>query len=175
MGPLAGCGGASKVSPSAYVDHVCTSVTTWLHAVQSSSAEFGRKLGPGSTPAAAKQAVEGVMGSSVADSEHVVRELRAAGIPDVPEGDKIATAVIASFQEATSALRGVQAQVRGLPTGESHAFLAAAKQIGASVRNSLASISSGLASLHSQELQRAAAGSEACRDLGAGSGAGSSS
>jgi hypothetical protein len=171
MTPLTGCGGGStQVSASTYVDHVCNSVGASLHSVETSSAEFSRRLAPGSTPTSAKQALEGAIARSVADSEHVVSGLRAAGTPDVPEGEKIATAVVGSFQQATSALRGVQAQVKGLPTGEPRAFLAAAKQIGTSVRSSLASIGSGLASLHSEELQRAAAESGACRNLGAGSG-----
>jgi hypothetical protein len=112
--------------------------------------------------------MEGLMASSVADSEHVVSGLRAAGTPDVPEGERIATAVVGSFQQATRALRGVQAQVKELPTGEPHDFLPAAKRIGVSVRSSLASIGSGLSSLHSAELQEAAANSAACRELGAG-------
>jgi hypothetical protein len=166
--PLTSCGGSSKrTSASAYVDEVCSSVGTWLHSVETRSAEFGRQLGPGSTPSKAKQALEGLISSSVADSEHVVDGLRGAGTPDVPEGEKIASAVVGSFQQAASALRGVQGQIKALPTSEPHAFLTAARQIGTSVRNSLSSIGDGVSSLRSPKLQEAAANSEACRNLGA--------
>jgi hypothetical protein len=169
---MAGCGGSgkasdTKTSASAYVGQVCTSVGTWLRSLETSSAQIGKQLTPGATPTRAKQALEALMESSVADSEHVVSGLRAAGSPEVPDGGRIAAAVVSSFEQATSVLRGVQAQVKGLPTQDPHTFLAAAQQIGSSVKSSLSSVGSGLSSLRSPALQSAAARSSPCRNLGA--------
>jgi hypothetical protein len=168
---VAGCGGSgnasdTKTSASAYVTQVCTSVGTWLRSLEISSAQIGKQLTPGTTPTRAKQALEGLMASSVADSEHVVSGLRSAGTPEVPQGGAIATAVVSSFQQATTVLQGLQTQVKGLPTENPHAFLAAAQQIGSTVKGSLSSIGGGLASLHSPELQHAANKSSACKNLG---------
>ncbi len=168
---LAGCGGSSqksngKATPEAYVNQVCGSVALWLRAVETSSAEISNELKPGSTPTHAKQALQGLMDSSVADSERVVDGLRAAGTPDVTNGEQIAGALLGSFVQATNALKGVQAQVRRLPTNDPSAFQGAVKSVGTSVQSSLSSIGSGLTTLHSTELQKAASESPACKSLG---------
>jgi hypothetical protein len=168
-----GCGGSGgtsssgKTTPEAYVDQVCTSVGQWLRAIEGGSAQIGRQLTPGSTPAHAKQTLETLMHSSVGDSETVVSGLQAAGTPNVRNGERIAAALVGSFQQATNALRRVEAQVKALPTNDPSAFLVAARRVGASVQGSLSSIGSGLSSLRSSELQRAAAKSQACKNLGA--------
>ena len=168
-----GCGGSGsknsseKSSPEAYVNRVCSSVGQWLRSVENGSAQIGRELTPGSTPAHAKQALETLMRNSVADSESVVAGLRAAGTPDVANGEQIAAALVGSFEQATTALRGVETQVKALPTNDPNAFLVAAKRLGNSVQSSLSSIGSGLSSLRSSELQKAAAKSEECKNLGA--------
>ncbi len=168
---LAGCGGSSKKSSGqttaeSYVNEVCASVGNWLHSVETSSAEIGKQLKPGSTPTHAKQALEGLMNSSVADSERVVSDLHNAGTPNVANGDQIASSLVGSFEQATNALKHVQGQVNALPTNDPRAFLLAARQVGSSVQSSLSSIGSGLSTLHSPELQKAASESPACKSLG---------
>jgi hypothetical protein len=166
------CGSSSKpdtgrVTAEAYVNQVCASVGEWLRAVETRSAQIGKELTPGSTPTHAKQALEGLMDSSVADSERVVSGLHAAGTPNVKNGEQIAGALSGSFEQATAALQNVQAQVRSLPTNEPRTFLTAAKRVAGSVQSSLAGIGTGLSTLHSPELQQAAKQSAACRNLGA--------
>jgi len=169
-----GCGGSStkttsgKTTADAYVSQVCSSIGEWLRSVENSSAEIGGQLNPGSTPAHAKAALETLMRTSVEDSERVVAGLHAAGTPDVADGDQISTALVGSFEQATTALRRVEEQVKRLPTNDPSAFLAASRQVSSSVQSSLAPIGSGLSSLRSSELQQAAARTQACKNLGAG-------
>jgi hypothetical protein len=169
---VGGCGGSSskssngKVTPEAYVNQICSSVGDWLRAVVNGSAQIGKELTPGSTPAHAKQALETLMHNSVADSERVVAGLQAAGTPNVPGGEEIAAELVGSFQQATAALRHVEAQVKSLPTDDKKAFLNGARQVGGAVQSSLASIGTGLSSLRSSQLQRAASKSQACKNLG---------
>jgi hypothetical protein len=173
--PVCGCGSGSsgkseggKTSPEAYVNQVCSSVGQWLRSVETSSAQIGKELRPGSTPAHAKQALETLLASSVAASEHVVAGLQTAGTPEVGGGEQIASGLVGSFRQATSALQHVEAQVRALPTEDRNAFLGAAKQVGSSVENSLSSIGTGLSSLRNSELEKAAKMSQACKQLGSG-------
>jgi hypothetical protein len=168
---IAGCGASSKntdskTTPSAYVSEVCAAVGTWLRSLDSSSAQIGRQLAYGTTPTRAKQAFEELMASSVTDSERLVSGLQAAGTPEVPEGHKIATALVGSVQQTSAALRGVQVQVKELPVNDRNAFRSGVSRIGSSVQSSAQSISSGLASLHSPALQKAAGRSAACKSLG---------
>ena len=167
-----GCGGSSakkttaKTTPESYVGQVCTSIGEWLRAVESGSAQIGEELHPGSTPVHAKQALQTLIRNSVADSERVVAGLQAAGTPNVSGGQQIASQLVSSFQQATDDLRSVEAQVNALPTNDPSAFLTAAKRVGGSVQSSLANIGSGLSTLRSSELQRAATQSPACKNLG---------
>lgn len=172
--PLAvgACGGSSKrqatVSPDAYVSQVCTSVGTWLRTVESGSSQIERELKPGATPAAAKQALEGLMQATVASSERAVAGLRAAGAPDVAEGKSISARLLGAFERATSELASARRQVASLPTASASAFRSSAQALAASLRSSVSGIGSGLSELHSATLEQAAARSAACRSLGAG-------
>ncbi len=169
---LAACGGSSKapatVSPDAYVSQVCTSVGTWLRTVESSSSEIDRELKPGATPAAAKQALEGLLQSTVTSSERAVAGLRAAGVPDVAQGKTLSARVLDAFERATAELSGAKQKVASLPTSSASAFRSSTQALAASLRSSVAGIGSGLSELHSAALAQAAARSAACRSLGAG-------
>jgi hypothetical protein len=168
---LAACGSGNKpgtVSAGSYASQVCTSVGTWLRGIEASSAQISRQLRGGSTSQNAKRALEALVGSAVADSERVVDSLRAAGVPDVSNGKTISASLIGAFEHATAELQTLKGQVAHLST-EPARFRAGALQLSASLQRSLGSIGSGLASLHSPALQKAAGTSAACRNLGAGS------
>lgn len=169
---LAGCGGSSapaKVSPSAYVSHVCTYVGSWQHYIQSGSAELQRKLATAPDAAAAKQDLQTLVAGWVASSETVVRNLRAAGVPDVKEGKAIATALVLTFASAAEDLRSLDGQVKGLPT-EGTRLRDAMTHLSSSLESSLGKVGTGLQGLRSEELRSAAAQSAACQSLGATSG-----
>jgi hypothetical protein len=168
---IAACGGSggSQVSASSYVSHVCSSVGTWLHGIQSSSTQMEQQMKSGATPASAKRALEGLASSSVADSERVVASLRGAGVPNVGNGQQIANTIVSTFERATNQLRSLQSQVSRLPN-QPQAFRAAASRLGSSLQSSLSGIGSGLQGLHSPALEQAAAKSPACQSLGSSGG-----
>ncbi|MDE3069759.1 MAG: hypothetical protein KGJ43_03430, partial [Acidobacteriota bacterium] len=105
----------------------------------------------------------------VTGSERVLQRLRAAGVPDVQSGQRIATALVATFQRAAAELGALRPQVAALPTG-SEAFRAAATRLATSLNGSLTGIDSGLQGLRSPQLEQAAARSAACRSLSASAG-----
>lgn len=167
---LAACGGSGKkaatVSATSYVSQVCTSVGTWLHGIEASSAQISQQLKTGSTPQAAKRALETLVGNAVGDSERVVASLRAAGVPDVANGKTISGTIVAAFEHATGELQGLAAQVKRLST-ERAKFSSGARRMSASLQRSLGGIGSGLQGLHSPALEQAAGQSAACKSLGA--------
>ncbi len=173
---LAGCGSSAaptastgaNTSPSVYAGHICAAVGSWLDTLQHSSNGIAKQLAPGSTPARAKQALQALLASSVSASEAIVKELHAAGTPEVANGNRIATSLLKAFEHATTALARVRESVTRLPTGDRGAFLTATKSVSADVRASLSGISGGLAPLRSPALQKAAATAPACSAIGAG-------
>jgi hypothetical protein len=173
---LAGCGSSSssnskatvKATPVAYVGDVCTAVGAWLRSVQSGSNDIAKQLAPGSTPSRAKQALESLLGNSVADSQTIVRSLEAAGVPEVPNGATISEALVHTFRHAAEALEHVRTEVTQLPTSNPHAFLTATNHVSADVRQSLSGIASGLSPLRSPALQKASESSPSCKTITAG-------
>jgi hypothetical protein len=156
------------MSPTVYAGHICTAVGTWLHTLQKSSNGIAKQLAPGSTPTRAKEALQALLASSVDASEAIVRELHAAGTPEVANGSHIATSLLDAFERATTALAQVRENITHLPTTDRRAFLSATKSVSGDVRASLSGISSGLAPLRSPALQKAAATAPACSTIGAG-------
>lgn len=173
---LAGCGSSAapsastgaKTSPTTYADHICTAVGTWVHTLQDSSNGIAKQIAPGTPPARAKEALQSLLSSSVAASEAIVKELHAAGTPEVANGDHIATSLLEAFEHATTALAHVRETITRLPTSDRRAFLTATKSVSADVRASLSGLFSGLAPLRSPALQKAAATAPACATIGAG-------
>jgi hypothetical protein len=168
-GLLAGCGGSSSkkgtVPASAYVGQLCTSASTWLKGIEARTSTFEGELAH-ATPAEGKRVLESLVSSAVADTETVVSSMRAAGVPDVNNGQHISAQVVSSFEGITSKLAALQPQVAALNTssGELHE---AAKHIGGSVREAPLRLGIGLAGLTSPELEKAAAESSICKSVGA--------
>lgn len=129
---------------------------------------MGAQLKSGSTPAEAKRALESLVATAIADTEHVVAQLRAAGVPDVSNGATISAHLVRAFEHASTELQSLEAKVRSLPMDPS-AFRASARRLSASLQSSLSGIGSGLQGLHSPALETAASQSAACRNLGTAS------
>jgi hypothetical protein len=168
---IAGCGSSAKkegtVSASAYVGQVCTSVATWLHGIQTRSSNLEAMLGKRANPAEGKLALEQFVAGSLADTETAARTMRAAGIPQVANGQKIATALVGAFERAAGTLKRLKARAAALSTRSASAFAGEAKQIGSSVQALPLTLGSGVSSLNSSELDKAAGESQTCKSVGA--------
>jgi hypothetical protein len=163
---IAGCGGGSSgVSASSYASSVCKAVGAWAKDIQARSGALD--VATLSSAAQGKAAIQGFMTAAVSDTGTVVTKLKAAGTPNVTNGSKIATALIASFSQIDTALGVAETQANNLPTTSPTAFKTAAQALATTVRNSLAGIGSGLAGLKSPDLAKAAKASPACTNLGA--------
>jgi hypothetical protein len=169
-GLLAGCGSSNSksgtVSASQYVGQLCTSAATWLKGIEARTSTFENEIGPHTSPAEAKRVLESLVSSAVADTQTVVSSMRAAGVPEVNNGQHISSTVISSFEGITSKLAALQTQVAGLNTGPSQVH-EAARSIGGSVREAPLRLGIGLAGVTSPELEKAAAESSICKSVGA--------
>ncbi|MHB8492548.1 MAG: hypothetical protein ACYDA6_10115, partial [Solirubrobacteraceae bacterium] len=95
---VAGCGSTSSntgtVSATSYVGQVCTSVATWVQAIQTRAAELERQSAARQAAASTKKELEAFVSNSIADTETAVNALRSAGVPNVSNGPKLSTALI---------------------------------------------------------------------------------
>ncbi len=172
---LAGCGGSSSkkpeggsVSAATYVGQVCTSLASWYNGIQKRASQIEGEIGPHTTPSQGKTILEGFVSTSVAETEGVVNALRSAGTPDVANGQKVASGLVSAFERAQGTFEGLQSRVGHLSSLSNHAVLEEeSKRIRNSVQTAPLTLATGVASVSSPELDKAAAESQTCKGVGA--------
>src|SRR5205085_7723652 len=113
----AGCGGSSgssRVSAQAYVTSVCSAVGPFEKDLLSRSNALN--VSSLNNPAQGKRALQGFMSAVVADTDHAISQLKAAGSPNVHNGATISAAIVRAFNRLKGALVQVEAQTNALPT-----------------------------------------------------------
>jgi hypothetical protein len=173
---LAGCGGSSsktstgggstaKVSPSTYTKSVCTAFSGFITSIKSRQSQLKVSAVPNTTPAQGKQLLATFVSGMTSDARKLATDIRAAGVPDVSNGQQISTALQAAFTRFEAALTTYQSQVNQLPTTSPAAFKSASSQLTVSLQQSLSGIGTGLSGLKSPQLQQAASHTPACQSL----------
>jgi hypothetical protein len=163
---LASCGGGgsgSSVTPTAYLQGVCGSIGTWVRTVASRTSALAAHSP--TSPAQGKREFETFMTQVLGDTDTALSGLRAAGKPNVTNGNQIASVLVTEMSQARDALARAQTSAQQLPTDNRAKFAAAANQLAPAVQHSLAGIGAGLAKLKSPELDTAATKVKACQAL----------
>ena len=162
---FAGCGSSSStgVSAATYVKAVCNAVGPFEKDVASRSGA----LNPTTikSPAQGKTALQGFLSAVASDTDKALAQLKAAGAPDVGNGSKIESAIVAAFTQLDTAMKTAANNANSLPTTSPTAFQAAATTLGTTVKNSMNGIGSSLSGLKSSALEKAAAKEPACSSL----------
>jgi|GEM_PF-2909805 len=168
---VAGCGSSSHksgtVSPTSYVGAVCTTIASWYSEIASRAHQLETAIGPRRTPSEAKRQLESYLSLVRASTETATSALRAAGIPKVSNGQRIATGVVNSFERATAELQTVQSRLAATKPTNATALRNEAHQLGATINDLPLTVSSGFASVNTPELDKAAGESAACKRVGA--------
>ena len=164
---LAACGGSSSsgVSAGSYVKSICQAIGPFEKDVQSRSSALD--LSSITSAAAGKKALQDFLAAIVADTDKAVQQLKAAGSPNVTNGEKISGAIVSAFSQVKTALSQAETQAGNLPTTSPTAFKAAAQTIGTGIRTSMSNIGNSLSNLKSADLENAAKKEAACTSLGA--------
>jgi hypothetical protein len=164
---ISGCGSSSSssssVSAGSYVKVVCSAVRGWAQDIQTRSGALN--VAKISDTHQGKTAIEGFFDAAVQDTAGVVSKLQSAGTPSVSGGDKISSALVASFNQIHTALSKGKAAASSMPTNSPTAFRNAGQKLADNVRQALAGIGAGLSGLKSAELEKAATSEPACKPL----------
>ena len=160
---LAGCGGSSTVSPSAYVRSVCSAATGWRNAIQTAGSKLSSGVNTKSL-AQAKSEYVGFVGALVSATSSAESKLKSAGAPDVSNGAKISSTLVGIFTTAKTSLSNAASQAAALPTTSLNAFKTAANQVVVGIRSSLAGMSN-ITPERNAQLRSAAAKDSTCRSL----------
>jgi hypothetical protein len=176
---LAGCGGGgsktssspsgaastAKVSPATYTKSVCTAFSGFISSIKARQAQLKVSAVPNTTPAQGKQLLATFVGGMTTDARKLAADVKAAGVPDVSNGQQISSALQTAFTRFEAALTTYQTQVNQLPTSSPTAFKTASSQLTTSLQQSLGGIGSGLSGLKSPQLVQAASHTPACQSL----------
>ena len=164
----AGCGGSSGssssgVSAGEYVKAICSAVGPFEKDVAArSNALNSAKL---TSPQQGKKAVQGFLNSVASDTDQALTKLKAAGQPDVDNGEKISTTIVAAFKDLKAAIGSASHEAKSLSTSSPQSFKNGANKLGETVRSSLSGISNSLGNLQSADLAKAAQKEPACTAL----------
>jgi hypothetical protein len=168
---VAGCGSSKKktgtVSPTSYAGAVCTTIASWYADIESRSHELESSIGPKTSPSEAKRQIENYLELALANTETAASSLRAAGVPQVSNGQRIATGVVAAFERASAVLRSAQSRFAAAKPSNPTALRNEAKQLGSTIDGLPVTVSTGFAGVNSPELDKAASESSACKRVGA--------
>jgi hypothetical protein len=153
------------VNPPSYVRAVCNAVRTWATDIQAKSGALN--IATITNAAQGKSAIQQFFRAAVSDTGAVVGKLRAAGTPHVPDGTRIANALVSSFDEIDTALTKGESTADALPIADPTMFRNSGEALANDVRQSLSGIGAGLSGLKSPALAAAANREPGCASLGA--------
>jgi hypothetical protein len=165
---VAGCGSGSsssdRVSPKRYATALCSAVGPF----EADIAKRQGALDPTNIKNAqqGKSALIGFLDAISADTQTAAGKLKAAGVPDVKDGKRIATAFVDLFERLQSTLQMAVTRAKSLPTGSPQAFRTAANSLAADVKSTMGDLGAGLTGLRSPKLEAAARKVSACQALG---------
>jgi hypothetical protein len=119
------------------------------------------------TPAAdathAKQTLQGFLTAVAQDADHALTRIKAAGKPDIANGQAAADTIIKAFTELRDAMRTAVTKSNSLPTDSAASFKTAAQELGTSVKGSLNNIDPS--GFRNPDIEKAAAKEPACKSL----------
>jgi hypothetical protein len=159
-----GGGGATKVSAKAYVAKLCGGFTDWQQAVQTRASNLSKNLSPTDTVQDRKKALADYLDGLVADTDALVQSSKAAGIPDVSGGERVAQRLTTAFQAVKTALQNARDKVDSLPTDVS-SFQNATNQLGNDITDSLTNIGNSLNTLSQGDLDAAFSANPTCQKI----------
>src|ERR1051326_2735974 len=116
------CGGSSnRVSAKSYATDVCTAAKTWIDDLQREGQTVA-KAASGS-PETGRQALTAMLDQVVASTDTFISKTRAAGVPDVKDGDQVAAQAVAALQQVKADMQKLRGEAAKLPTGSAAEFV----------------------------------------------------
>lgn len=151
------------MSAADYVKSVCSVIGPFERSVQARSNQLN--LASIKSAAQGKTALQNFLNEVASDTSKAVTQLKAAGVPDVNNGQQISTGIVNAFTQVKGSLTSAASRAGSLPTASPQAFKTAAAALGSGVQTSMNNIGTSLGGLKSPTLEAAAAKEQACKAL----------
>ncbi len=164
--PPAGEDPAETVTAQEYATDICGALDAWVTASQDRASSLTGVLNPTDTPENRRDVLAGYIDGVIDDTEALLDDVQAAGVPDVDGGEQIAGQIADAFDSVRTELEQTRDDVDALPTDDPAAFTAAATQLGTSIQTSLTAVGTSVSGISEPELNQAFATEPACSGVG---------
>lgn len=151
-----------------YVDGVCTALGDWKTGLDDDNQQLQSALGSGTpTPEDTKTALVTFLTATVDGTKTMVADIKALGVPDIDNGDQVASALSGAMDDVQTLFEGALDKVEGLSTDDPQAMAGALTQLGTDITQGSNDIGDALGDLDTPDLETAAKDSESCQALSA--------
>jgi hypothetical protein len=179
---VAGCGGGSssstagasgasgasstaQVSAADFAASVCPAIVSLKSTIAKQDAAFQQAISGGTDPVAGKKQVETLISKFTSTIQQFATTVKAAGTPDVPNGDQIKSQLDAYLTQYTALLQQAESQAHALPTSSTQALNSAAESLTRNVQQKRAELQAPDLVGNSPEFKQAAEQTPACQPL----------
>ena len=161
---IAGCGGSSGVTPTAYVHSMCAALGNWKNDIQKAGSALQSSGAGNASRPVAKQDYQRFVASLLTATQRATGALRSAGTPAVSGGKQIGDSLANAFDGASRKLAQADTQAAAISTASASTFQLAASAVTTEIRTALQGIATVKPS-QSPALRTAAAKDPACQVL----------
>lgn len=106
-----------------WAEDFCGSFEGWISNIQDASAEVGADIEPGDIQGG-KDAIVNLFELASAQTENLVSDIEAGGVPDVEDGDKLVDDLTSKFNDFNAAIEEAKTQAEAIPIDDAAAFQA---------------------------------------------------
>lgn len=134
---------------------VCLALNPWRERIADLTEQAQQQMGSAKTPEQAKANLVALLAGAEQSSEDARRKIVDAGVPPVPDGQRIADRLTMSIEKARDAYGKARRSVDALPTGDSKRFYDGVMAAFAKLGDEYAASAIDTQDIDSAELQRA--------------------
>ena len=111
-----------------WADDFCGNFKGWITDIQTASTDVGKDINPGDINGG-KLAIVKLFETASTETESLIGQIDAGGVPDVPDGDKLVDDLNGKFQDFNDAIEKAKAEAEALPTDDPNAFQSEVKRL----------------------------------------------
>ena len=122
---------SAATAPSTWATKFCTAFTTWQKTITSESSKANDALDvtSGADLSAIRAEFTSFLASDIAATKAVIKAIDKAGAPDVANGSKIQSKILAGFRSTSDVFAGAKSDAAALSTTDSTSFVTDAGKI----------------------------------------------
>ena len=158
----------SGAGAEAYATSLCTAVGDWVDALKSESTTFQDAASNITSPqdiGGVKDALVTYAGDLVADTDALIDEVDALGVPDVANGQELVDGLDAGFQSARDLFAQLEEDAKGLSATDPTAMINSMQEMATRLQAGAKKIQDAFAAIDDSELKRLSETIPACQAL----------